>query len=94
MEYIRRTNFPFTLQQYKEDFGKPFSKIDLYLCKTYAYDIMKREIATIDNELRQSLDMFTQLFSLEMTLFWQKTSLKIKKDYNKHIYIYRLYIHI
>ena len=41
---------------------------------------MKREIATIDNELRQSLDMFTQLFSLEMTLFWQKTSLKIEKD--------------
>ena len=34
MEYIPRTNFPFTLQQYKEDFGKPFSKIDLYLCKT------------------------------------------------------------
>ena len=55
---------------------------------------MKREIATIDNELRQSLDMFTQLFSLEMTLFWQKTSLKIKKDYNKHIYIYIDYTYI
>ena len=56
VEYIPGTNVPFTLQQYKEDLGKPFSKIDLYLCKTY--DIMNREIATIDNQLKQSLDMF------------------------------------
>ena len=56
MEYIPGTNILFTLQQYKEDLGKPFSKIDLYLCKTY--DIMNREIATIYNELKQSLDMF------------------------------------
>ena len=56
VEYIPGTNIPFTLQQYKEDLGKPFSKIDLYLCK--AYYIMNREIATIDNELKQSLDMF------------------------------------
>ena len=34
VEYIPGTNVPFTLQQYKEGLGKPFSKIDLYLCKT------------------------------------------------------------
>ena len=56
VEHILGTNVPFTLQQYKEDLAKPFSKTDLYLCKTY--DIMNREIATIDNELKQSLDMF------------------------------------
>ena len=43
----------------KEDLQKPFSKIDLYLCKTCkTYDIMNREIGTIDNQLKQSLDMF------------------------------------
>ena len=56
VEYILATNILFTLQQYKEDLAKPFPKIDLYLCKTY--DIMNREITTIDNELKQSLDMF------------------------------------
>ena len=59
VEYIHsrvQINVPFTLQQYKEDLGKPFSKIDLYLCKTY--NIMNREKATIDNQMKQSLDMF------------------------------------
>ena len=55
VEYILVTNIPFTLQQYKEDLGKPLSKIDFYLCKTL--DIMNREIAIMDNELKQSLDM-------------------------------------
>ena len=56
MEYILVTNIPFTLQQYKEDLGKPLSKRDLYLCKTF--DIMNREIAIMGNELKQSFDMF------------------------------------
>ena len=50
------TNILFKLQQHKKDLMKPFSKTGLDLSKTY--DIMNREIATIDNELNQSLDMF------------------------------------
>ena len=57
-EHSRGKNIPFTLQQYKEDLQKPLSKIDLHLCNLCAYDIMNREIATKDNELKQSLDMF------------------------------------
>ena len=61
VEYILVTNIPFTLQQYKEDLGKPLSKIDFYLCKTL--DIMNREIAIMDNELKfVVLEMELQIY--------------------------------
>ena len=57
VENIPGWGIPFTLQQYKEESGKSFSETvkSMYLCKIY--DMINREIATADKELKQFLDM-------------------------------------
>ena len=32
MQIIPGTNIEFTVERYKEEIGKPYSKVDLYLC--------------------------------------------------------------
>ena len=38
MQFILGTNIEFTVERYKEEIGKPYSKIDLYLCNVSTVD--------------------------------------------------------
>ena len=38
MQFIPGTNIEFTIDRYKEEIGKPYSKIDLYLCNVSNVD--------------------------------------------------------
>ncbi|XP_047143016.2 uncharacterized protein LOC124817223 [Hydra vulgaris] len=49
-EYVPGTNSLFTVEKYKESLNKPFSKIDLYLCKQSILNLENKEVADLNND--------------------------------------------
>lgn len=49
MDMIKGTEVPFNIDAYKKELGKPYSKLDLYLCKSH--DVRRNDINSLKYEL-------------------------------------------
>ena len=52
VQYLRSSQDTFTLQKYKEELGKPYSKIYLYLCAVRCLQRAETDFVITDDEIR------------------------------------------